>query len=263
MTTIFLSHSFQDKDEAQQLKAWLEAEERGHWVFLDNDLHTGIKSGEDWENSLYQQLRDCRVFLPLFTQNWVDYKWCFAEMTHARSSGKPILPVKLDPAFDTSSLFSDLQQTPINLSEANQSGYQRLERAMQEEFPWNDPKRSPYPGLLAFKEDEAAIYKGRGPEITSAIEVLEGLRRCGPRAPHFVLLLGASGSGKSSLVRAGIIPRLKPKGDWLYLSPFMPRSNPISELAESFSRAFKDTSSQYSFTTIEQTLTGASKFITI
>lgn len=166
MTTIFLSHSSKDTEDAHRLKEWLEAEERGHWVFLDDDLDTGIKSGKDWEQALYEQLRVCRVFLPIFTQNWVDSKWCFAEMTHARSSGKLILPVKLDQGFDTSSLFSDLQQTPINLNDSDTGGYQRLEKALQEEFPWNDPNRPPYPGLLAFQEDEAAIYKGRDPEVT-------------------------------------------------------------------------------------------------
>ena len=157
------------------------------WMMI---FQSGIKAGEDWEQALYEQLRVCRVFLPVLTQNWIDSKWCFAEMTHARSRGKLILPVKLDPALDTSSLFTDLQQTPIDLSGEDQSGYQRLQRALEEEFVWNDPQRSPYPGLLAFQEDEAAIYRGRDPEITNAIEILEGLRRRGRSAPHFVLFVG-------------------------------------------------------------------------
>ena len=37
MTSIFLSHSTKDKAAAQQIKTWLEAEERGHHVFLDDD----------------------------------------------------------------------------------------------------------------------------------------------------------------------------------------------------------------------------------
>ena len=52
-------------------------------------------------------------------------------------------------------------------------------------------------------------------------------------------LLGASGSGKSSLVRAGILPRLRRKNEWLLLPPFMPRTNPLNEFAEVLTRAFK------------------------
>ena len=79
MASIFLSHSTKDKKEAEGLKKWLEADVRGHWVFLDSDLHSGIKSGDDWEQALYDQLQVCRVFLPLLTEHWVNSKWCFAE----------------------------------------------------------------------------------------------------------------------------------------------------------------------------------------
>ncbi len=263
MASIFLSHSSKDKVQARQLKEWLESDDRGHWIFFDDDIHSGIKSGEEWERALYKNLRLCPVFLPIFTQNWVDSKWCFAEMTHARASGKLILPVKLDPTFDTSDLFSDLQHTPIDLSVNDQSGYQRLNRALQEKFPWppvNDPDRAPYPGLAAFQKEDAAIYKGRDPEIISTIETLEGLRQRGPNAPHFVLLLGASGSGKSSLVRAGLIPRLRLKRGWLILSPFRPLLKPISSMAETLSGAFKEAGMPKPVSEIEENLIQAAQF---
>ena len=180
-------------------------------------------------------------------------------MTHASASGKSILPVKLDTAFDTSRIFSDLQQTPIDLTGADQAGYRRLERALREEFPWSDPMRPPYPGLLAFQEDEAAVYKGRGPEITSTLEVLQGLRRRGKNAPHFIVLLGASGSGKSSLVRAGILPHLRNSGNWLLVPPFMPRLDPISELAEALAKAFEEAGVSAQFNKIQRDLLKALK----
>jgi hypothetical protein len=74
-------------------------------------------------------------------------------------------------------------------------------------------KESPYPGLRQFTEDEAPIFFGRKPEIQ------ELLKRLADPANHFVAVIGASGSGKSSLVRAGVIPQLSeiPGGsDWLW-----------------------------------------------
>ncbi len=59
---------------------------------------------------------------------------------------------------------------------------------------------SPYPGLRDFTEDEAPIFFGRESEIESLLRLLAKSR--------FVAVVGASGSGKSSLVRAGVIPRL-------------------------------------------------------
>src|SRR4051812_48156300 len=62
---------------------------------------------------------------------------------------------------------------------------------------------SPYPGLRAFTLDEAAIFFGRGREVDALIARLRD------PAQRFLAVVGASGSGKSSLVRAGLLPRLK------------------------------------------------------
>src|SRR5262249_26736547 len=103
-----------------------------------------------------------------------------------------------------------------------------------------DPKRPPYPGLLAFQEADAAIFFGRGEDILKTLETLDGLRRQGREAARFGLLLGASGSGKSSLVRAGVIPRLKKQPDaWLPVPPFRPQIEPLDELAMALAAAFE------------------------
>ena len=208
MTSVFLSHSSNDKAVAEALKDRLQAS--GHGVFLDFDPESGIKGGADWEKTLYQRLAQCRVVIPLLTPQWLTSKWCFAEAVHARSNGKVIIPLKA-AACETVSVFPDLEQ--IDLTRDPEDGYRRLEIALQEVFPW-DPQRPPYPGLLAFEEEDAPIFFGRTPEITAGIETLESLRRLNPAAPRFLLILGASGSGKSSLVRAGILPRLRTRGGW-------------------------------------------------
>ena len=62
---------------------------------------------------------------------------------------------------------------------------------------------------MAFQEQDAAIFFGRGEEILKTLETLDALRRQGREAARFALLLGASGSGKSSLARAGVLPGSK------------------------------------------------------
>ncbi|HJY83748.1 MAG TPA: toll/interleukin-1 receptor domain-containing protein, partial [Candidatus Binatia bacterium] len=66
MTAIFISHSSVDNAAAAEMKAWLEAQ--GHTsLFLDFDPEVGIKGGTAWEQTLYQQLRQCQAMIALLT----------------------------------------------------------------------------------------------------------------------------------------------------------------------------------------------------
>jgi hypothetical protein len=95
--------------------------------------------------------------------------------------------------------------------------------------------------LSAFEEADAAIFFGRGEEILTTLETQDRLRRQGREAARFGLLPGASGSGKSSLVRAGVLPRLKKKpAEWLPVRPFRPQMEPLDELAIVLAATFAD-----------------------
>jgi WD40 repeat protein len=59
---------------------------------------------------------------------------------------------------------------------------------------------TPFPGLHAFEPTQTDLFFGRDPEVRQLIEKL--------RAQRLVGVVGVSGIGKSSLVRAGLIPRL-------------------------------------------------------
>jgi WD40 repeat protein len=64
-----------------------------------------------------------------------------------------------------------------------------------------DSERCPYRGLEVFEEEHAEFFFGRDADVQRLLEKLKGSR--------FLAVLGASGSGKSSLVRAGLVPALK------------------------------------------------------
>jgi hypothetical protein len=86
----------------------------------------------------------------------------------------------------------------------------------------------PYRGLDAFTADNANIFFGRG----KAIEMLE---RKFQRYPYFLAVFGPSGSGKSSLVQAGLIPRLHERlilNEDVGVITTRPSTDPFRQLAE-------------------------------
>ncbi len=87
----------------------------------------------------------------------------------------------------------------------------------------------PYPGLRPFKTEESYIFFGREEHTDQLIEKLSDTR--------FIAVLGLSGCGKSSLVRAGMIAGLesgymvKAGSDWQILT-MRPGSHPMRSLAK-------------------------------
>ncbi len=106
---------------------------------------------------------------------------------------------------------------------------QQVERLLRQWIAENVPRDSgviwpietegsPFRGLLPFDARHASIYFGRDRKITRAIEQLQSVAkpqsdiRSAPRNIPFLLIVGESGAGKSSLMRAGLAPRLTAPG---------------------------------------------------
>jgi WD40 repeat protein len=85
----------------------------------------------------------------------------------------------------------------------------------------------PYRGLEAFREEDAGLFFGREEDVSRLVERL--------RATRFLAVLGASGSGKSSLVAAGLIPAVRrgalPGGEAWRILCLAPGPHPLAALA--------------------------------
>lgn len=91
-------------------------------------------------------------------------------------------------------------------------------------------RENPYVGLKAFREADAANYFGRTALITQMIDAMAG----DGLTARFLAVVGPSGSGKSSVVRAGLVPRLRDGAlagseNW-YIATFKPGHKPFEEL---------------------------------
>jgi WD40 repeat protein len=240
MSAIFISHSSRDHAIAGELKARLE--QHGHRsVFLDFDPEDGVPAGRDWERELYARLRGCQAVLVLCSEHSMASRWCFAEIALARFLGKSLMPIRVDDCVIPST-FADVQL--IDFRRDREQGYQRLWAGLRrsgldpaEMFDW-DGSRPPYPGLMVFQEQDAAVYFGRDAEIQATIEKLNRMQVLGDA--RLAMVMGASGSGKSSLLRAGVVPRLKQYRDrWLIVGPVRPLRQPFVQLAIALSAALK------------------------
>lgn len=72
--------------------------------------------------------------------------------------------------------------------------------------PENDPNRTPWRGMKPLEAEDAGIFFGREAPLIEALDHLRGL--ADGATPRLLAILGASGAGKSSFLRAGILPRV-------------------------------------------------------
>jgi WD40 repeat protein len=240
MASIFISHSSRDRLATSQVHGWLRS--AGYVaMFLDFDPDDGIAAGSDWEQELYSQLRRADAVVFLASADSVSSKWCFVELGLARSLGTPIVPVQLQSEVRLPLLgdlqwvrFADAEQQRLRLL----AGLKDKHVDPSDAFDW-DSRRSPYPGLTPFGGADAAVFFGRNNEITESLALLQPtlLRGLGRRV---IALIGPSGSGKSSLLLAGILPRLARLPDrWMVLPSMLPGDAPLMNLARCLSRAFE------------------------
>ncbi|HMI03899.1 MAG TPA: AAA family ATPase [Pedobacter sp.] len=83
---------------------------------------------------------------------------------------------------------------------------------------------NPFPGLRSFEETEAELFFGRQKQIGQLLQKFLSVR--------FLMVIGSAGSGKSSLVKAGLIPALQNDStqNW-QICIFKPECDPIANMA--------------------------------
>ena len=232
---IFISHSSADNAEAIALRDWLFAE---GWddLFLDLDPERGIVAGERWERRLNEAANRCEAVVFLVSRAWLGSRWCLREFNLASRLNKRMfgilvedipmddLPSDLTASWQIVRLAAgtDHQMMRAKLPDGDEksvtfskAGLRSLKTGLSKAgldarfFAWppeDDPQRPPYRGMRPLEAEDAGIFFGREAPVIEALDRLRGLADAAP--PRFLAILGASGAGKSSFLRAGLLPRL-------------------------------------------------------
>jgi hypothetical protein len=180
-------------------------------------------------DALKQAHARCEAVICLLSPSWEASHWCKTEYQLAEMLNKPVFSARIDPAaglglateWQCCDLFGEGATTAIDIGDGNpvvfaSIGLGRLWKGITnagigaESFVWPspaEPNRAPYRGWEPFSEVDAGVFFGRDAQIVLAMDTLRGMRRSDVRT--LFVVLGPSGSGKSSFLRAGLLPRLR------------------------------------------------------
>jgi WD40 repeat protein len=215
---LFISHSSRDNEAAIKVRNWLKENGWGE-VFLDLDPEHGLAAGHRWQQELKQAGERCSGVVVLISPDWLGSRWCQTEFLVADQLGKKIFPIFIRPtSFDELPLEIKAKFQIVDISEPGREteGFERLAIGLKragldpKSFEWppsGDPHRSIYRGLQSLDEEDAAIFFGREGLITEGLDTLRRMRAGLPK--RMLVIQGASGAGKSSFLKAGLIARLR------------------------------------------------------
>jgi WD40 repeat protein len=257
VSRVFLSHSSKDTRQAVALKAWL-AERRPELrdeIFIDVDAQTGLRLGEQWKTQLFTGKSRCEYVICLLSQNWANSTECNVEYRTAEGLGKRILVARLEDLGDNAitsawqhcDLFADGEHSDIEVPDGppvrfNTAALTQIMDAVDgsgigpRQFVWPpriDPDRAPYRGWEPFEEIDAGVFFGRDAVIARGVDVLRSMRflllATMSGLKSLFVVLGPSGSGKSSFLRAGLIPRLRRQDrEFAVLGTVRPQGNALT-----------------------------------
>jgi hypothetical protein len=178
-------------------------------VLTPRDFRPGVAVVQEVERAVVTARFIVLVLSPAFgTSQWPVFADLMASHDSLRQESGRLIPVLLEP-YELPLHLDFLVRLDCTARSRWETEAARLRDLLQRAAPPAEQLPCPYPGLIAFGPGDAQLFFGRdreGDDISRRI-----------RQHNFLLVVGPSGSGKSSLVAAGVLPRLgvADVGRWL------------------------------------------------
>jgi hypothetical protein len=225
--SVFVSYA--DEDDA-----WVEGyllnalEEAGLTCHSEAMFRLGVPRLIEFESAVKNSERTLLVISPAYlADNFVEFANLLFQSYGVDATLWPVVPIILNP----------VQELPMRLEmlgcldATDATKQQEVIQRICEDFKKPVPTLTtipdcPYPGMVPFKQEDSDRFFGRQREVNDLIQHL--------RLYPFLAVIGASGSGKSSLVFAGLIPQMQKnhllgKEPWQIYS-MRPGTTPITTL---------------------------------
>ncbi|MBV9229230.1 MAG: TIR domain-containing protein, partial [Chloroflexi bacterium] len=256
MAPLFVSYSRKDQEAVTRL--YEDLQRFGVTLWID---HKDILPGSpDWENVIRTALRSSSGVLWIVTPHILDSPYVKDELDIAKLYQRPIYPLWIEGSEWLNSV--PLGWGRIQYLDARAERYEMAlvqlvqfvkKQPSSPSSPSQAPKlespvepRNPYKGLHFFTTADVGDFFGREQLITELVnnvkKALEKDPASGEEA-RLVAVIGPSGSGKSSAVLAGLLPRLHQNAlpashDWIYLERMVPGAHPLEALARTLAYQF-------------------------
>ena len=189
-------------------------------------------AGTERVTAIGDAIQSSRILVLVFSSayladDWKQYESVLIEMVSVKKNRARIIPILKDPVTIP---FALQRFKPIDFTDASNthSALVSLFSALDgnNQLPLDKKPPCPYPGLYSFDESKSEYFFGRSREIRDLVNRL--------RRHNFVAVIGASGTGKSSLVRAGLPPALRASSqfgdaEWNVLT-MRPGAHPLDTL---------------------------------
>jgi WD40 repeat protein/serine/threonine protein kinase len=249
---VFLSASHSDHAFVAQLK--MDLQKRGIIAMDENPYQT--QNPREPEEPVRQMIRAVDVVLVVLSPTTRSSRIIKEHLRIADLYQRRLLFLRAAGEEISAALPVELSKTSeIDLIDARETRYeQALEELVvalhQDEVPKRESvqpestfaPRNPYKGLHAFTEDDTADFFGREAltqELVEQVKCLLAPEHAERPAVRLLTVIGPSGSGKSSVVMAGLLPRLRQGAvagsqQWVYLRPMVPGTRALEALALTF-----------------------------
>ncbi len=257
---VFLSYAHADEEFATRLKTDLGEQSITAWIDKE-----GIEVGtREWEETIRNAIRDACVVLIVASPAAQRSPYVKAELRLADMYQRPLYPIWAAGAqwMDSVPLFNlsgtqyiDARETRYktafhDLVEVLRKVLSEVPSPPSTSIDLEFEPRNPYKGLRAFGTKDARDFFGREALTSELVETLQEAltpARLQEKASGFLAVVGPSGSGKSSLVMAGLLPRLQRGAltgseSWVYLKPITPGAHPLETLMLMLSDALPEQS---------------------
>jgi transcriptional regulator with XRE-family HTH domain len=265
---VFLACSYTDNEKAVVTRLKTVLQKRG--IPLWGSRHIGRQGLEQPRKALREVVRAAQVILLIVSPETRSSRHVREALEIGRMYRRPVCAVWIEGENWQECLPPDEQELSISIDARTSDDPSLLDEVVtflqqgwpepdtttesapgvsQEEVPASEP-RNPYKGLQAFRQEDQHDFFGRDALIDKLTNTLAGTlstERPGKPNARLLAIIGPSGSGKSSVVMAGLLPRLRQGGipgseAWIYLDPIVPGAHPLEPLALTLAERLPDRS---------------------